>query len=477
MGNTYSKQLLTTIRNKIGPKLIQFFEKKRKTYSFPVEKMEDLIVSLLNENVKNIIYKEEISIQMRKLNKRRDMRRARWAKSYLEQLEREDYDNVTHPLHSQYETFCKRDESEFFRQTGAYTMEEAGKIAVEECKKWKEDTKGNSIDFPGLFYQSHKTVYAAFRDDVMVDIWRYIDEELDGNINMFMSPYPEMLIGQPIFSPVSFKLDLTQNGDTLQESIRDTENKEVVVLSVNKNQADPGLPIKTEMSNALRTMDETDIKILSVVLASASDVAMDGKNEVVMLLEDLFQKVSSDKRNREYGMERIRSRLAKMVNYSYRITSETKQLDFNFFDHVLQEDTDRGTKLTFRFGSVLYETIIQNKLINITRETFTKLEDPLAKILVYFMQKNRVFTLKDGKTTAKFTYAQIFRAARFPTVNRKKNLAMIANALEDMIRNQSLVRSFEQCGEDFFVEFIPLSEEEKEDLSRNDNGILISETI
>lgn len=473
MANPYSKQLLTTIKNNINVSLLRFFERKGTVYHFPVEKMEEMITSLLDENVKGIIYKEEISIETRKLYKRRDMRRARWTKSYLEMLDSNDYDNVKHPLHSQYELFKQYDETQFYDLTKAHTMEQLADIAKVKCKDWKGNPRGYSIDFPGLSLQSDKLVYNAFRDDVMVDIWRYIEEKLDGNINMFMSPYPEMLLDQPIFSPISFRLDLAKSGNTLQESIRDVDNNEIVVLSVNEKPEKTGLSTRSEMSTALRTMDETDAKILSVVLANATDVVLDGKNEIVMWLDDLYEKVSTEKRPSEYGRERIKSRLDKMVDYSYKITSENKKLNFNFFDHIAQEETKNGTKLTFSFGDMLYESIIQNKLINITRETLTKLEDPLAKILVYFLQKNRVFTLKSGKTETDITYAQIFRASRFPTANKKKNLDMICHALQNMIDNHSLVEKFTQNGDTFQVTFVPLSDEEKEDLERNDNGILI----
>ena len=164
-----------------------------------------------------------------------------------------------------------------------------------------------------------------------------------------------------------------------------------------------------------------------------------------------------------------------MVEYNFSYEAEGSKIYFNLFDNiVIKEDAERPYAIA-QFGEILSNAIIQKKLISITSASYDVLDNNLSKIICYAIKREQIANQETRVNEYSYTYFQ--KIVRFKLKNKKKNLQLIQESLQEFVDNHIAIEKFELKNGVFIITFLPLSDAEIEDLNsdndKNDKGLLI----
>ena len=133
------------------------------------------------------------------------------------------------------------------------------------------------------------------------------------------------------------------------------------------------------------------------------------------------------------------------------------------FDNiVIKEDAERPYAIA-QFGEILSNAIIQKKLISITSASYDVLDNNLSRIICYAMKCEQIANQETLMSEYSYTYFQ--KIVRFKLKNKKKNLQLIQESLQEFVDNNIVIDSFELKNGVFIINFLPLSEAEIQDLN------------
>lgn len=136
---------------------------------------------------------------------------------------------------------------------------------------------------------------------------------------------------------------------------------------------------------------------------------------------------------------------------------------FNLFDNItIKEDAERPYAIA-QFGEILSNAIIQKKLISITSASYDILTNNLSRIICYAMKREQIANQETKMNEYSYTYFQ--KIVRFKLKNKKKNMQLIQESLQEFVENQIAIKHFELRNGIFIIQFLPLSDAEIEDLN------------
>lgn len=116
-----------------------------------------------------------------------------------------------------------------------------------------------------------------------------------------------------------------------------------------------------------------------------------------------------------------------------------------------------------QFGEILSNAIIQKKLISITSASYDILTNNLSRIICYAMKREQIANQETKMNEYSYTYFQ--KIVRFKLKNKKKNMQLIQESLQEFVENQIAIKHFELRNGIFIIQFLPLSDAEIEDLN------------
>lgn len=94
----YSRQFIEELSKNIDPTITDFFYKKHDIFKFPCNTIAELIDLTLMEYLDGKTSREDLIPIMGKIKKSRLQKRARWYKSYINDINSISIDNPKHPL-------------------------------------------------------------------------------------------------------------------------------------------------------------------------------------------------------------------------------------------------------------------------------------------------------------------------------------------------------------------------------------------
>ena len=302
---------------------------------------------------------------------------------------------------------------------------------IEEYKEratvWKNDANSLLISFPGIASFTNNSIYNSLKNDLMINAWKYIETDLAGNIDSYLRMFPEELLEKPLFSPSSFTLMMeTASNNLLKEIITDDNGEELLEVTVNNGKLTPP-----------KSMDSNDLNTLGKEVVDYHV----GKN--------VLNKISNSCR--------------KLVEYNFSYEEEGSKMYFNLFDNItIKEDAERPYAIA-QFGEILSNAIIQKKLISITSASYDILTNNLSRIICYAMKREQIANQERKMNEYSYTYFQ--KIVRFKLKNKKKNMQLIQESLQEFVENQIAIKHFELRNGIFIIQFLPLSDAEIEDLN------------
>jgi hypothetical protein len=127
-------------------------------------------------------------------------------------------------------------------------------------------------------------------------------------------------------------------------------------------------------------------------------------------------------------------------------------------------DVDRKKKkISCTFGEVLANAIIQRELITITAPAYSVLRNNISSIICYALKKEQI--INQATLSEEYTYVYFQKIVRFASNNKKTNIKLLKESLQEFVDNGIIIRNFSASITGVFtLEFLPLSDAEMCDL-------------
>lgn len=459
----YSRRFIEELAKHIDPVITDFFNKKKDILSFPAATVAELIDQTLMEYLEGKTSREDLVPIINKVKKSRLQKRARWYKAYVNDIDTISIDDAKHPLANVILMARTLPIDEYSKLFGDKDINEIIEDKKMLANDWKNNSNSLLIEFPGIFTFTNNSIYTSLKNDVIINVWKYIEKELAGNIDSYLRIYPVDLVDKPLFSPSSFTLMMENAADNLlREIITDDEGDELLEVTVDDGKLTPP-----------KSMDTNDLKVVNAFISNINMQEFSKEKSVVVDLNTLGKEVV-DYHVGKNVITKISNSCRKLVEYNFSYEDEGSKIYFNLFDNIIiKEDAERPYAIA-QFGEILSNAIIQKKLITITSASYDVLENNLSKIICYAIKREQIANQETRVGEYSYTYFQ--KIVRFKLKNKKKNLQLIQESLQEFVDNRLAIEKFELKNGVFIITFLPLSSAELEDLNSdktNDRGRLI----
>ena len=366
----YSRQFIEELSKNIDPTITDFFYKKHDIFKFPCNTIAELIDLTLMEYLDGKTSREDLIPIMGKIKKSRLQKRARWYKSYINDINSISIDNPKHPLAPVINMARSIPVDQYTTVFGDKDIAEIINKYKEKAIQWKKDSNSLLILFPGIYTYSNKSVFNSLKNDLIMNAWKYIEQELAGNIDSYLRMFPEELLEKPLFSPSSFTLMMeTASNNLLKEIITDENGDELLEVTVNNGKLTPP-----------KSMDSNDLKLVNAFISNINIQEFSREKSVVVDLNTLGKELV-DYHVGKNVTNKISNSCRKLVEYNFSYEEEGSKMYFNLFDNIaIKEDAERPYAIA-QFGEILSNAIIQKKLIYITSASYDVLQNNLSKII------------------------------------------------------------------------------------------------
>ncbi len=455
----YSRRFIEELLKHIAPEISEFFNKKHDIFKFPCQTMSELIDETLMDYLEGKTSREDLIPVISKIKKSRLQKRARWYKSYINDIDTINIDDPKHPLSHIINMARSLPIEQYVNIFGDKEIEEIIEEYKLKAAAWKNDSNSLLISFPGISAFTNNSIFNSLKNDLIINIWKYIDGELAGNIDSYLRMFPEELLEKPLFSPSSFTLMMeTASNNLLKEIITDEEGSELLEVTVNNGKLTPP-----------KSMDYNDLKLINAFISNINMQEFSREKSVVVDLNTLGKEVV-DYHVGKNVITKISNSCRKLVEYNFSYEEEGSKMYFNLFDNIaIKEDAERPYAIA-QFGEILSNAIIQKKLISITSASYDVLENNLSRIICYSMKREQIANQETRMNEYSYTYFQ--KIVRFKLKNKKKNLALIQESLQEFVDNKIAIESFELKNGVFIIHFLPLSPAEIEDLNFDNKKLI-----
>lgn len=448
----YSRRFIEELAKHINPSIIDYFNKKRNLLKFPSENVAELIDEALMEYLEGKTSREDLVPIINKVKKSRLQKRSRWYKSYINDIDMTSIDDARHPLANVIIMAKTLPVDEYTKIFGDKDLNEIIADRKNAAIEWKNNSNSLLIDFPGISSFTNNSIYNSLKNDLIISAWKYIEEHLDGNIDAYLRQFPVDLVDKPLFSPSSFTLMMeTASNNLLREIVTDEEGKELLEVTVNNGKLTPP-----------KAMDSDDLKLVNAFISNINMQEFSKEKSVIVDLNTLGKGIV-DYHVGKNVLKKISNSCRKLVEYNFSYEEEGSKIYFNLFDNiVIKEDAERPYAIA-QFGEILSNAIIKKKLISITSASYDVLDNNLSRIICYAMKREQISNQETLVNEYSYTYFQ--KIVRFKLKNKKKNLQLIQESLQEFVNNNIVIDHFELKNGVFIIKFLPLSDAEIQDLN------------
>lgn len=202
----YSRRFIEELANHINPVIIDYFNKKRNLLNFSADTVTSLIDETLMDYLDGKSSREDLIPIIAKIKKSRLQKRARWYKAYINDIDTINIDDPKHPLSNIVIMAKTLPVDDYYKIFGDKNLDEIIEDKKKAATLWKDDSNSLLIEFPGISSFTNKSIYNSLKNDLIISAWKYIENELAGNIDSYLRLFPVDLVDKPLFSPSSFTL-------------------------------------------------------------------------------------------------------------------------------------------------------------------------------------------------------------------------------------------------------------------------------
>ena len=457
----YPKQLIDMFQTQLNEKL-QIFHKKNQ-FLLLLPEIEECIKNTLDDFLEGKTSKTDIQDIYTLQKKNLKQKKSRWEKRIKDTYIKYTLPNSKNPFWFLIEQQNLLTEEQWDILYHNLSVDEIIQSFFKDITQWKEDNNKLLIEFP-LFNTLNKTSKInAFFQDLFINLIGILKENTNGSIDSFFKTTPAFMTEAPIFAPKGFDI-------ILQSSLGDGG---VFEHLFSDEDADYEMTVSSKSSSDLKMLDAMDISLLNCIFTHI-DSDFYHSRKVSLTVGELARAISKNKPSKNH-YKNAKQRLKNMLDLNYSYKDSTREAHFNIFDGVLFEKPEIGDIISstenveITFGTLLYEAIVQKKMVYVTTNNYEALEDNLSKILYYTLQKERIRLsslynqLNDDTIIEEYEYTFFAKAVMFKTKHKRKNITAIKKSLMEFVEKQITIQDFSVAGDKFKIQYIPLSESEKAD--------------
>jgi hypothetical protein len=344
----------------------------------------------------------------------------------------------------------------------ANSVDELIEKRIEEVRSWCENTDQKLIDYRYIKDKTINQQQKALTVDICLILTTFLLSELNSNGTIYLE-YTDKLEENAIFAISRGKMKFSSTPILIEGEeyyVNEyTPSKDYSLRTlVDKDVIEEG-KYRSEL------LDEIDELIFHVVMSHRT-LDFVSNRKIYVDVYSIMKQVYSSKSAKL--LDTIERRIQKMSYLKFTATKKGKEQDyviFGIFDTVRKETGPNGERiLEITVNDVLHQELIGQQVTRIYKEVLNKLENRLAKTIIFSLQKERLRAHLNQKNKGVFTYEFFLFRMRFRTKDKNKNIAMIEECLEEIKRHNVTIKDFKRVGNEFHVEFLPVSEQEINDL-------------
>lgn len=386
-----------------------------------------------------------------------------------------------YPFSNIYNWFRMSSDAEIKVRYGANTtfdkVEENEIRKVEVWKNYDINDEGNErflCAFPCIDTLSPSRVSKALELDILLEELRALKKLYDLDLDKAMTLYVDEVVDGPYFSEKKKKSKLEEDfnnpvtaifmneegSERLELSVKDKENTMIARgMLESLDEKDRGLILSTIKHIVQHNCTEIEEGIYRIPLSS--------------LHKDVYP--NQKKANKHY-LDEIENSFYRIANYTYEHIDERRGKQsgaINFIDNVLHVTDDKNNRyMDVALGKILYTPIINNELKRIPNKDLYKIENKLAKILIFAIQKDRIHVhkqVKQGRAmdyTSTFDYNRLLALVNFSSKTKRDRIREAKEAFLEFKEKGVFVKdvTLNPRNNIFTVEYIPVTDVEEQDL-------------
>lgn len=348
-------------------------------------------------------------------------------------------------------------------------IEEMQQILYEKIQKeWLENKLGMISSFRYINDKTKKTRIAAYRNDLTLTIIDIALNVFNGSLFGYTIDQVMDLVDHPIFSPSRYKISFDEGIDEEDKPMvfNDYEVDGNYILRYIIKEKD-----KVDIKS-LYVLDRKDWKIINFIFSKIIPGQFIKDRSVVVDISDIVFSIHGNNAGSAY--RDIEKRIEAIPLYHIRgLIKEGENIKdtiftINFFDSaIISTDKETGKRYAkIVFGDVLYEKYVNGITVSVTGREMKYIEDPMAKMLLYALQKERIKLSAendDSHLKAALNYTGFFRHKIRLRGSKNTNIKKIEASLNHYKSKNILIKDFSKEKDTFFVDFYPLSEIEKKE--------------
>lgn len=421
--------------------------KNKKSTEDITKEFKKIVLNTIDENLENFHNEYTIKSLRKKIGNSTLRLKQRW------------YDNALNKHLKKEIEFAKVN----YVKTGIVSKEFANINALRENRvkflnDWKSDIKYNVTDYPYLYLISNKKIENAFKNDILLCITEELMNEYSFNLESITIKTPAP-VAPSLFIPV--KVGRKKEIDEIKYksellTVIEVDNGEQIdyFYEIERPKEIEEEQFKLELKGGYE-LDQQDLDIIRYAYTySYHDFNTFNTNDVLNFLG-----LSKCKSNQE----RIENKFMKLPRYNFyaekvspdgNIKSKTV---FNLFSGVnitINEETGERIINTaksnlFRLNPFSMEIMYKTEL--------KKLKSEDSKSVAYFLEGRRLYLISQGidlkNEPQNITLKEFKKFLKFNLNKPKEAITIISKVLDEIIKSQFIVKSYEVKYYTFLIDF------------------------
>ena len=448
-----------------------------------INKYNELIAEKesFNAFIKNIVYELLKKINMDEkaefnteqllniLTKNRRMTKRRWQEN---ELKNNLY--LQHKIQEQALIIYKKD-IDAFKQTYKVDtmddfkndMERLQYSKNEKTKTWYKSDNSYLVDFEYLSDKKGWQINQAFQSDSSYIILQYLKSNMSENntfeMPIVMSDIPVDIGGKRKVSLDAMPFVTTHDNNKEEVYYHDIEKYQDIQINTYI-----GLDYAQKycLTNAFKHFNTTDKKIFGYIL-SRRNADFFETHKIIIDISDIVKNVFEADGSKNYNM--VKESIVKMANIKMQfIVKGLSGFISRIFTEVFfaENEMSSNKKTAANTATIYVSDIIVTQLMQ--QQTIYTYGDKLSDVsneafsLICALQGRRMKLYGENKDTIEDILPYYFFQARFRMSDKRKkrNLPIIKKMLEEVKRNNIIIRDFHQIADDFHISYYPLTSNE-----------------
>jgi hypothetical protein len=332
-------------------------------------------------------------------------------------------------------------------------------------KEWIEDEELPTCAFPYLNYKTWTQIEPALVNDIKYCIIKEIKDRYPTGERVEVLTMPNSMTNLPY----------DHSNRNKMQSMEIVKNQYIREIYINDNTVfETRLSVEALneelMRENLKLLNALDHQILLYLMSSRHE-ALYQPIPMVVDIGSIVKDVFKTKSQKNYMA--VKGSIVKMSHMQVSVYTETL-LSTNvkiFHNAVIGKDevTQREVARII-FSEELINEFVKDQTVSIYKKIIDQFTLNTSKILIYALQRQRnSFVSSDEVGNMYFqTNLNFFRGVLFiGTSKRSVQVKTIEKALNEIIKSNITLKSFNRKGDNFILEFYPFTEEEKRDLLNN----------